>query len=146
MKLIPEERQIYISARLWHEIQPKVRLAPFVYALHYGIDLSKYGDGLKKFYFTFLILRPERTLFPPGTYFDEEKRSAEIAVKIDYDKALHSSKEEIIKMMENAYLEGIDLISTLPLPGEFDVAAFRKDVETIFAVDKWYELAMEPSH
>ena len=146
MKLIPNDRQIYVSARLWHEIDSKVRLAPFIYALHDGIDLTKYGDGLKKFYFTFLILRPERTLFPPGTYFDKEKRSAEIAVKIDYDKVLHSSKEEIIKMMEDAYLEGIDLISTLPLPGEFDVAAFRKDVETIFAVDKWYELAMEPSH
>ncbi|MCB0633949.1 MAG: hypothetical protein KDD15_29665, partial [Lewinella sp.] len=92
------------------------------------------------------ILRPERMLFPPGTYFDKKKRSAEIAVKIDYDKVEKASKEEIIEMMENAYLEGIDLISTLPLPANFDVAAFKKDVEAIFAVDKWYELAMEPSH
>lgn len=146
MKVIPEERQIYISARLWHEIQPKVRLAPFVYALHDGIDLSKYGAGLKKFFFTFLILRPERMLFTPGTYFDKEKRSAEIAVQIDYDKVEKASKEEVIKMMEDAYLEGIGLIATLPLPDEFDVDAFKEDVKAIFSVEKWYELVMEPNH
>ena len=142
MKLIPDDRQIYVSARLWHEIHPKVDMAPFIYALHDGIDLSKYGDGLKKFYFTFLVLLPRNKMFPPGTYFSRKKSEAEIAVAIDYDKAFNASKEELIKMMEAAYLEGIDLIKTLPLKGDFDVEAFKKDVEKIFSRDKWYEEAV----
>ena len=87
MKEIPEDRQIYISARLWHEIYPKVRLAPFIYALHEGIDLSNNGDGLCKFYFTFLILKPDNKLHFPGTYFDKEKKEAEIALKIAQEEA-----------------------------------------------------------
>ncbi len=146
MKLIPENRQIYVSARLWHEVHPKVELAPFIYALHDGIDLSKYGKGLKKFFFTFLILKPDNKLFFPGTYFNKKKREAEIAVSIDYDKVFNASRPELFKMMEAAYLEGIGLINTLPLEDDFDVAGFKKDVEEIFSRDKWYELAMEPSH
>lgn len=142
MKLLPDDRQIYISARLWHEIDAKVRLAPFIYALHEGIDLANYGPGLQKFYFTFLILQPRNKLFPPGAYFDREKRAAEIAVAIDYDQVLAASKEAVIHLMETAYLEGIEQIGTLPLPGPFDVAAFKKDVAAIFSVDKWYELVM----
>lgn len=145
MKLIPNDRQIYVSARLWHEIHPKVDVAPFIYALHDGINLSKYGDVLNKFYFTFLILRPSNKLFPPGTYYSKKKKSIEIAVAIDYEKAFHATRPELIKMMENAYLEGIDMIGTRIKKG-FDLAQFKKDVQAIFSVDKWYELAVEPTH
>ena len=48
-------------------------------------------------------------------------------------------------MMEKAYLEGIDLIDTLPLASEFNTKGFKKDVETIFSQDRWYELIMEPA-
>jgi hypothetical protein len=146
MRELPKDRQIYVSARLWHEIVPKVRLAPFIYALHEGIDLSKYGSGLKKFYFTFLILKPENQLHFPGVYFNKKKRSAEIAVGINYDEAVKASKCELIKMMEKAYLEGIDMIGTIRLKDDFDIEKFKEDVKAIFSVDKWYELVMEPSN
>ena len=143
MRELPDDRQIYVSSRLWHEIHPKVNLTPFIFGLHEGIDLAKYGDGLNKFYFTFLILLPDNELFPPGTYFDEEKQEAEIAVAIDYDDAFNASEEELIKMMEEAYLKGIELIDTLPLKSEFDTQSFKEDVEAIFSQDKWYELITE---
>lgn len=139
---IPDEKQIYVSGRIWHELYPKVNPSPFLYAFHQWIDLSKYGDGLKKFYFTFLVLQPIPPFFPPGTYFSRKRQEAEIAVEIPYDKVVKATEEETIKMMETAYLEGIDLIHTLPLKSDFDVAAFKKDVEAIFAQDKWWELAM----
>lgn len=145
MKLIPNDRQIYVSARLWHEIHPRVDLAPFIFALHEGIDLSKYGNALDKFYFTFLMLLPKDKLFPPGTYYSKKKKSIEVAVAIDYEKAFNATQLELINMMENAYLEGIDMIGTRIKKG-FDIAQFKKDVQAIFSVDKWYELAMEPSH
>ena len=56
MKLMPEDRQLYLSGRIWEEVQPKFNLAPFVYALHDTIDLAKYGNGIRKFYFTFIIV------------------------------------------------------------------------------------------
>jgi len=142
MKLIPDDRQIYVSARLWHEIDSKVRLAPFIYALHDGIDLSKYGDKLDRFYFTFLILRPERMLFKPGTYYSRKRKRIEVAVAIDYEKAFNATQPDLIKMMEKAYLKGIEMIGTRIKTG-FDIEQFKKDVEAIFAVDKWYELVME---
>ncbi len=135
----PDDRQIYISARLWHEIQPKIDLQPFIFALHEGIDLTSYGNGLKKFYFTFLISLPGKSLWAPGTYFSRKREAAEIAVDIDYDRIREASKAETFELMEKAYLEGIDLIKTLPLKSSFDVDAFRQDVAAIFAKAGWYE-------
>ncbi len=143
MKLIPKERQIYISARTWHEIDSKIKLAPFIYALHKRIDLSKYGDGLQKFYFTFLILRPENEKLKSGTYFNKDEKAMEISVPIDYDQAEKASPSELIKLMEKSYLDGIDLIKTLPLKSNFDVAAFKHDVEAIFKNSNWFEKAIE---
>lgn len=143
MKLIPNDRQIYVSARLWHEIQSKIDVAPFNYALHEGINLFDYGRSVHKFYFTFLILLPSNKLFFPGIHYDGNRKSIEVAVAIDYEMAFHANPRELVKMMEQAYLEGIDLISTLSLVETFDGVAFRKDVEAIFAVEKWYERAME---
>lgn len=142
MKLIPDDRQMYVSARLWHEIDSKVRLAPFIYALHDEIDLSKYGDKLDRFYFTFLILRPGRMLFQPGTYYSRKRKRIEVAVAIDYEKAFNATRPELIKMMEKAYLEGIEMIGSRIKTG-FDIDQFKKDVEAIFSIDKWYELVME---
>ncbi|MEZ5041541.1 MAG: hypothetical protein R2828_16735 [Saprospiraceae bacterium] len=48
-------------------------------------------------------------------------------------------------MMQDAYLEGIEMIGTR-VKHDFDLIQFKKDVEAIFAVDKWYELVMEPSN
>ena len=145
MKLIPNDRQIYVSARLWHEIDSKVRLAPFIYALHEGIDLSEYGDALDKFYFTFLILKPSNKLFFPGIYYNRKKKKVEVAVAIDYDEAFHADRPDLFKMMEKAYLEGIDMIGSIRLKGDFDIKKFKEDVKAIFSVDRWYELVMEAS-
>ena len=108
-----------------------------------GIDLSKYGDGLQKFYFTYLVLQPDNKLFGPGTYFSKKKRSAEVAVAIDYNTVLEASDLEVLQLMETAYLEGIDLIHTINLPAPFDIDAFKADVEAIFAQDKWHEKVMK---
>ena len=43
MKSLPDERQIYISCRIWNEVYPKMDIAPFIFALHEGIDLKKYS-------------------------------------------------------------------------------------------------------
>lgn len=141
---ISDDHQIYISGRIWHELYPKVNPTPFLRALRKGIDLTKYGAGINKFYFTFIVEKNNDIIDFSGTYFDPETKEAEIAVAIDYDQALKASESERIKLMEKAYLEGIDLIETLPLPSEFDIAAFKKDVALIFAQASWWEDVMEP--
>ena len=75
MREIPEDRQIYISGRLWHEVYPKVNLTPFIYVLHDGIDLSKYGKGLKKFYFTFIVVQPHDEINVPYACFDKKEKA-----------------------------------------------------------------------
>lgn len=138
-----KNQKIFVSGRIWHELYPKVDPSPFLYALHQWIDLTKYGDGLKKYFFTFLALTPENKLHFPGTFFSRKRQEAEIAVVVPYEKIITSTDEETIKLMEIAYLEGIELIKTLPLKSAFDVDAFKKDVEAIFAQEKWWEKAME---
>lgn len=143
MKLIPDDRQIYISARLWHEIQSKVRLAPFIHALHDGIDLSKYGNGIEKIYFTYIIVKPHSINNETYARYYKKYKKVDMALAIPYERAREASRLEMIQLMQETYLEGIDQLSTLPIQGTFDAAAFRKDVEAIFAVDKWYELALD---
>jgi hypothetical protein len=51
---------------------------------------------------------------------------------------LSASEEEAIKLMENAYLRGIDQLKTFSLKNSFDVDGFKKDVQAIFAKEKLY--------
>ncbi len=139
MKILPKDRQIYISGRLWHEIHPKVRIAPFIYALHERIDLKDYGEGLDKFYFTFII--QNRDFFKSAKFYSTKKREADISVEIPIEKVETATNEETIKLMEEAYLEGIEKLKTIKQLRNFDVDAFKRDVEKIFSQEKWYEMA-----
>ncbi len=140
---IPNKKQIHVSGRIWHELYPKVNPSIFLYALRKEIDLSKYGNALNKFYFTFIAEKPPQLHDLSGTYYSPEKKRAEIAINLPYEKLTSASQLEVIKLMEAAYLEGIDLIKTLPLKSNFDVAAFKRDVKAIFAEEGWYLQALE---
>ena len=139
MKELPDDRQIYVSSRLWHEILPKVDLTPFIFTLHEGIDLSKYGKGIRKFYFTFIIVKPNDKVNRPYAHFSRKNKEADIAVEISYEKAQAASEEELMKLMEAAYLQGIEQLKALPIKDGFDVDGFLEDVEKIFSRDGWYQ-------
>lgn len=140
MKELLDDRQIYVSSRLWHEIYPKVDLTPFIFKLHEEIDLSKYGEGVKKFYFTFIIVRPDDKINLPYTHYSKTKEEVDIAIEIPYESAQKASGIELIQLMEEAYLRGIEKLKTLPVKGRFDVDLLKKDVEMIFSKDRWYEM------
>ncbi|WP_353482743.1 hypothetical protein [Haliscomenobacter sp.] len=142
MSYLPDDRQIYVSGRLWHEIYPKVNLSPFIHALHEGIDLRKYGEGLHKFYFNFLIVLPKSKVLDSYKYYSRKHQEADISVRIPYNQMLNASEEEAIKLMEQAYLRGIDQLKTFSLKNTFDVDGLKKDVQAIFAKGKWYEMAV----
>lgn len=139
MKEIPENQQIFVSGRLWHEIYPKVNVTPFIQALNEGIDLTKYGDGIQKFYFTFIV--QNRDFFKSAKFYSTKKREADISVEIPIEKVETATNEETIKLMEEAYLEGIEKLKTIKRLHDFDVDAFKRDVEKIFSQEKWYEMA-----
>ena len=138
MREIPEDRQIYIPGRLWHEVYQKVNLTPFIYVLDDEIGLSKYGKGLKKFYFTFIVVKPHDEINVPYARFDNEETASDIAVGISYDLVECASKEETIELMEKAYLEGVEKLGELPIKG-FDVDSLKEDVVEVFSRDGWYE-------
>lgn len=140
METLEKNRSIYISARLWHEYQEKVNLTPFINAIEEHINLSNYGEGLHKFYFTFLVMNPNG-YFKPVKIFSKKKKEADISVEIPYEQIEAATKEEAIKLMEQAYLKGIDKLALIKNLTDFDVAAFKSDVEAIFSQEKWYEIA-----
>jgi hypothetical protein len=132
-----EEQQIHVSGRIAEELFPKVNPQLFADVLRREIDLSKYGEGVDKFYFTFSILGNTVLKFH-GEHYSRKKRSVEIAVRIPLEEVLAANQEETIRLMEKAYLKGIDLIGTLKLVTPFDHDAFRRDVEAVFANKNWY--------
>lgn len=141
MKSIPDERQIYISGRLWHEIYPKMDIAPFIFALHEGIDLTKYGEGLKKLYFTFLVMPPDDQVLAPYQHYSAKKQEADISVRIPYEAVVNAAAPELLRLMEEAYLQGIErLKSYTALVRDFDVDGLKRDVEKIFEKEGWYEM------
>ncbi|HMQ49860.1 MAG TPA: hypothetical protein PKA70_20505 [Saprospiraceae bacterium] len=140
LQVIPEERQIYISGRVWHEVFPKVNLTPFIYILHQNVDLRQYGGGLRKYYFTFIVVKSGDKFNKPYARFNKKRKEADIAIGISYDLISQSSKEEALKLMEEAYLEGIDKLKELPLT-DFDTYKFKNDIATLFKQDNWYKKA-----
>lgn len=141
MKSIPDERQIYISGRLWHEIYPKMDIAPFIFALHEGIDLTKYGEGLKKLYFTFLVMPPDDQVLEPYQHYSAKKQEADISVRIPYEAVVNAAAPELLRLMEEAYLQGIErLKSYTALARAFDVEGLKRDVAKIFEKEGWYEM------
>lgn len=141
MKSIPDDRQIYISGRLWHEIYPKMDIAPFIFALHDGIDLTKYGEGLKKLYFTFLVMPPDDQVLAPYQHYFAKKQEADISVRIPYEAVVNAAAPELVRLMEEAYLQGVErLKSYTALVRDFDVEWLKRDVEKIFEKEGWYEM------
>jgi hypothetical protein len=136
--IIPNDRHIYVSGRIWHELYPKVDPSPFLFKLYEEIDFESYGKGLDKFYFTFIVTRKENKLHQPGRYFSRKKRALEVAIRLPYDEVYQASQEETFRLLEAAFLAGIDQIGEVKLAEPFDYKAFKADVAKIFEDKDWY--------
>jgi len=134
--ILPQDRQIYISGRIWHDVLPQVDVSPFLYALHEAIDLNDFGTGLQRYYFSFILMPEGEQINLPYARYDKERRSADIAVRIPYKDYERPTADRIL-MLQNAYLQGIDQLATLDVP-EFDTAAFRQTVQKVFETEGWY--------
>ena len=141
MKELSQDRQLYISARIWHEMLPKVDISPFIYALHEGIHLADYGAGLAKYYFSFIIVTPDDAINLPYARFSRKKREADVAVAIPYAKMQQAGEAELVQLMESAYLSGIEQLRQFKI-ADFDLDAFRSDVERLFSQQGWYRKAL----
>lgn len=62
----------------------------------------------------------------------------EVAIRISYDEVLNATKSETFRILEEAFLQGIDQIAKVKLPDEFDHETFRADVARIFEDKDWY--------
>lgn len=136
--LLPDDIPIHVSGRIWHELYPKVNPSPFLYKLYEEIDFESYGKGLEQFYFTFIVTRPDNKLHQPGHYFSRKKRALEVAIRLPYEEVLNATEAGTYRMLEAAFLEGIDQIAEVKLPAEFDHKAFKADVTHIFEDENWY--------
>jgi hypothetical protein len=136
--LIPDDISIYVSGRIWHEVYPKVDPSPFIFKLYEEIDFESYGKGLNKFYFTFIVTRKENKLHQPGRYFSRKKRALEVAIRLPYDEVYEASQAATFRMLEAAFLEGIDQIGEVKIAEPFDYKSFKADVAKIFEDENWY--------
>jgi hypothetical protein len=136
LQLQSNEQQLFISGRIWHDLYPKADPGLFLEVLRREIDLSQYGDGIAKFYFTFVILEKLPSNFSNwvGSDYYPEKASIDIGVRVPYQEVVDGDEKAVIKLMEKALLKGIDTIAEheQELIAPFDYKAFRADVEAFF--------------
>ena len=143
-----EKEQLHFSGRIWHEVLPKVRPSVFIKALRPRIDLRNYGDGLAKFYFTFVVLEKLTPNFANwvGSDYYPETASVDIGVRVPYEKVVDGDEQAVIKLMEQAVLEGIDTLAEHEehFIAPFDHQALKDDVAAIFTQENWYETENTP--
>lgn len=142
LQLKNDEQTVFISGRIWHELYPKADPGLFLDVLRRDIDLTKYGDGIAKFYFTFVIMEELTPNFSNwvGSDYYPRKNSIDIGIRVPYQEVIDGDKRTVIKLMEKALLEGIDTIAEheQEFVAPFDYAVFKADVETIFENPDWY--------
>jgi len=139
-----EKHPIQISGRIVQKLYPKVNPAIFLHVLQDKISLSDYGDGVYKYYFTFVVMEIQPNFSNwVGIDYYRNTRSVDIGIEIPPEKALQASQAETIHLMEEAFLKGIDQIATLQLAAPFDYLAFKRDVQAIFDQEGWYEEVMQ---
>jgi len=136
-----EKQRIFISGRIWNDLYPKVGPGLFLEEIRKHIDLSQYGEGIEKYYFTFIAIEkiPPNFLGWLGSNYNPKHKKVEIAIELPYQKVVEADKEEVIKLMEAAFLKGIDEIADFNLVASFDYEAFKEDVTNIFAQEGWYK-------
>jgi hypothetical protein len=144
-----KDQQIFISGRIWHELYPKVDPGLFLEVLGEKIDLKKYGDGIAKFYFTFVViekLTPNFSGWVGSDYFPK-RASVDIGIRVPYEEIVAGDEATVIRLMEKALLEGIDTIAAHEhkFIAPFDYKAFKADVEAIFAEENWYKTEDTPA-
>lgn len=132
-----EQEQLFVTGRISQEVYPEVWPAVFEDALRPVIDLAKYGEGVQKFYFTFIVLSNTVLEFEVEHY-NREDQVVEIAIRIPLEELLGATQEATIRRMEQTYLEAIDRIDEMELGTSFDHLAFSVDVKTVFAEPDWY--------
>ncbi|WP_367392983.1 hypothetical protein [Lewinella sp. LCG006] len=137
-----DNERIFISGRIWHELYPKVNPSLFLKVLRQKIDLQKYGAGIAKFYFTFVVvenLTPNFSNWVGSDYYPK-KASIDIGIRVPYEEVVAADKATVIKLMEDALLLGIDTIGEYKLSVPFDYKAFKADVAAIFSEEEWYKM------
>ncbi|MGH1438048.1 MAG: hypothetical protein ACRBG0_26675 [Lewinella sp.] len=144
-----KDQQIFISGRIWHELYPKVDPGLFLEVLGEKIDLKKYGDGIAKFYFTFVViekLTPNFSGWVGSDYFPK-RASVDIGIRVPYEEIVAADEATVIRLMEKALLEGIDTIADHEhkFVAPFDYKAFKADVKAIFAEENWYKTEETPA-
>jgi hypothetical protein len=144
---LANEQQLFISGRIWHELYPKVNPGLFLKVLRQKIDLKKYGDGIAKFYFTFVVIENLTPNFSNwvGSDYYPKKASIDIGIRMPYEEVVAGDKATVIELMEKAFLSGIDTIGKYELIAPFDHEAFKADVEAIFEKENWQKTEDSPT-
>ena len=101
------KEQLFFSGRIWHELLPKVRPSLFIKALRPRIDLSQYGKGIAKFYFTFVIMEKLSPNFSDwvGSDYYPENASIDIGIRVPYQEVVDGDQSTVIQLMENEPIE-----------------------------------------
>lgn len=135
-----KDRRINIGLIAWHELSDKIKAVGFEDTLNENIDLSTYGEGVEKYYFTFIVVKPTNTIHEEELFFNPEKKELSISLKLNYEEVEAASKDKMMELMSALFLKGLDQANDLEIP-DFDVEKLREDAERLFLEKRWVKEA-----
>ena len=99
--------------------------------LNKSLALNNYGDGVQKLFFVFLAVPPEDAFHKPYVSYTEAEYHLEIAFGLPYQEVLDTDPNEIMQLMETAFLNAMKLCMKAKILN-FDWRKFYTDVENTF--------------
>lgn len=106
------------------------------------IDLSKYGTGLHRIYFTFQAIDPNTYQLENEINFDPELNYLHISLPLSYQHLLNASSETIREMIARLFLVAINLYDEAGVTN-FDQNGFKNEVARILEKEKWLPIEVE---
>lgn len=126
-----------VSAMVWHELYPKLKLGLFQSLLCKHLKIKDYSEIVKHYYFVFIVMQK---LVPQETHRFQTKTGFLLnSLIMDYDKFAQADEAQAMQMQAELYLEGIKYIpkSWGMKKRPFDWQKFYTDVRNLFVEQGW---------
>ena len=140
-----EKKSFILNTIHWHEIADKLNVLPIEQALNEHIDLSNYGTGVRRIYFTYIAVRPTNTIHENEARYLAKSKTLDLSLQLSYEHVLTAEPARVLHMMAALFLVSIDLYERFRIK-EFDEENFRQDVRNLFEQRGWIagQLEIQP--
>jgi hypothetical protein len=125
-----KRKDFELTSIVSHEVQDKIDTNPMESLLNSKVNLSDYGNSIKKIYFVIIVVQPENKLHENKVEFHSDTGTLEVALQLSYKHVVNSNIKEIQDMMTALFLSAINLYQEIR-EIDFDWKKYKIDLTGI---------------